>query len=91
MNELHPTEVEIVAEAHARLQNGGTAMKSATDACAYELDEVISEADNIPGPVVRAHNAAQDGDRDLADELLTEFLTDTNYDPNDPDSYHPNA
>ena len=89
METLHPTEIEIVAGAHRRLTSGGTVMKTPAEACASELDEVIHEADSVPGTVVRARDACNNGDEDRADTLLREFLTDTNYDPDDPDSYYP--
>lgn len=91
MTELHSTEVEIIAEAHRYLVQGGTVMKTGADACADELQEIIQESDSVPGPVARAHAALVQKSPDVhtAKSELETVLSETAWDPNDSDSYYP--
>lgn len=92
MTQLHSTAVEIIADAHYNLTNSGSSMRSPTEACAYELDEVIQEAspEQLPTPVVQARDLCRNGgDVSEITRLLVGVLQDTRYDPADPESNHP--
>lgn len=88
-HDLHPTTLEIIADAHHHLTHGGSVnpVRGAMD----DLDEVIAEGENVPRAVIDAKAAlnSNDPDIDFADELLGEFLRGTDYDPFDESSYHP--
>lgn len=86
-HDLHPTEIEIIAEAHHHLTSAGAAFPQS--GAKSDLDEIYHEAENVPRTVIDARDALDDGHADRAESLLEDFLSGTEYDPNDPDSHHP--
>jgi len=91
MNRLHPSSLEILADAHYRLDSlpGVNPVQSAEGS----INEVWYEDENAPRKVGQAHAIAEaaesEADAQEAADLLEDVLRGTEYDPNDADSYHP--
>lgn len=70
MNGLNAMDVELIEEALEHL-DGGSVTGSAV---VTDLEEIVHVKDDPPEAVVKARDAAEDGDWDRTEEILTDFL-----------------
>lgn len=91
MTRLHPTDLEILSEAHEKLDKLGSI--NPVQLAEGDIADVVQEAKNVPPEVQQALSIVESADSvedaKQAAKLLEKVLDGTAYDPNNPESHHP--